>query len=196
MLFNSGLVTAVGLWFIACSTFPLYALNPGYNFEVVTSNGQTISGLTVISIQSPQIDNSGEIIFFGGYQAGATYGGGALFTPKSVIVKTGDTVSGHVLACCGPFAVNQASGALVFVAYDQNSGAFLLFHKHGAFEPTLLAARGEKIDGLTLQRIDSVAVNPFGFVAFGGDIHRFEGQSGQRHFHPGSSAGQDGLRGR
>ena len=182
MLRIFGSITALGL-FLALFSSPLQALDPNYNFEVVAVNGQTIDGLTVGSIQSPQIDNFGEVVFYGGYQAGAT-SGSALFTPSRVLVKSGDNIDGHILTFVAPFALDRVTGELAFIANDQ-SKAFLLFSKRHRLQPRLLARSGEKIDGLTLQEILSVAVNANGFIVFGATYTDSHGNSGTGVFAPG-----------
>jgi hypothetical protein len=169
------LATTLGM-FLAFFTSPLQALDPNYNFQVLTVNGQTIDGLTLVSVQSPQIDNSGKIVFFGGYQNGSN-SGSALLTPTHVIVKSGDNLSGHVLTTLGSFALDRVTGELAFTVNDQ-SGAFLLFSKCDGRQPALLAKSGEKIDNLTLTVISSVAVNANGVVAFGASYTDAHGNAG------------------
>jgi hypothetical protein len=176
--------------FLALFSSPLQALDPNYNFEVLTVNGQTIDGLTLLSIQSPQIDNFGKIVFFGGYQAGTTTGS-ALFTPNRVLVKSGDNIRGHVLTGVSPFALDPVTGELAFIANDQG-GAFLLFSKRDRLEPRLLASSGEQIDGLTLKQILSVAVNANGSIAFGATYTDAHGSSGTGVFAPGSVLAKTG----
>ena len=178
---------AVFLWF---SASPLWALNPNYNFTIPVVNGQVIGGLTVTSIQSPQIDNFGRTIFFGGYLAGSTYGA-ALYTPNSIVVKTGDNIGGHVIAGLGLFALDRATGVLVFVAVDP-SGSSLLFEKRDGAQPKLLAASGQHIEGLTLRQMNSVAVNAFGFVAFGATYTDSRGNPGTGVFTPGNVLAEAG----
>jgi hypothetical protein len=175
-------VTAL-VMFLALFSSPLQALDPNYNFEVLTVNGQTIDGLTLLSIQSPQIDNFGKIVFFGGYQAGTT-SGSALFTPNKVLVKSGDNVGGHILTGVSPFALDPVTGELAFIANEQ-SGAFLLFSKRDRLQPQLIASSGEKIGDLTLKQILSVAVNANGFIAFGATYTDSHGSSGTGVFAPG-----------
>jgi hypothetical protein len=176
--------SVTALWmFLALFSSPLQALDPNYNFEVLTVNGQTIDGLTVVSIQLPQIDNFGKVVFFGGYQAGTTFGS-ALFTPSTVLVKSGDNIGGHILAGVSPFALDPVTGELAFIANDQ-SGASLLFSKRDRLQTRLLASSGEKIDDLTLKEILSVAVNANGFIAFGATYTDSKGNSGTGVFAPG-----------
>jgi len=170
-----GLFTTLVI-FLGLSSYPLQALDPNYNFQVLTVLGQTIDGVTVIGLQQPQIDNFGKIVFFGAYQAG-TASGNALFTPNSVLVKSGDNLGGHTLASVSPFALDPVTGELAFIAIDQ-SGAFLLFSKRHELRPHLVASSGEKIDDLTLKQILSVAVNANGFIAFGASYTDSHGNSG------------------
>jgi hypothetical protein len=182
MLRILGSVMALGM-FLALFSSPLQALDPNYNFEVLTVDGETIDGLTVGSIQSPQIDNFGKVVFFGGYQAG-TISGSALFTPNRVLVKSGDNIGGHILAGFGGFALDPVTGELAFSAYDQR-GAFLLFSMCDRLQPRLLASSGEKIDDLTLKEILSVAVNANRFIAFSATYKDSKGNSGTGVFAPG-----------
>jgi hypothetical protein len=169
------LVTALGILtgVFAC---PLHALDPNYDFQVLTANGQTIGGLTLLSIQSPQIDNFGKIVFLGGYQVGSSFGVG-LFTPRGVVVKTGDNIAGHVLAGPGSFALDRVTGELAFIANEQ-SGAVLLFRKRDGLPPVLVAKSGDKVDNLTLTVISSVSVNANGVVAFGASYTDRHGNAG------------------
>jgi hypothetical protein len=176
-----GSLSALGL-LLALSISPMQALNPNYNFAVVAANGQSIDGLTLLSVQSPQIDNFGRIVFFGGFQAGSTTGS-ALFTPNSVLVKYGDTIDGHLLGGINSFAMDPTTGRLAFIA-SESSGAFLVFSKDAWSRPKLLAATGDRIDGLTVQQIFSVAVNAYGFVAFAASYIDRHGNSGTGIFSP------------
>src|ERR1700744_443203 len=176
------LLSALGM-FLSLTSSPLHALDPNFNFQILAVNGQTIDGLTLLSVQSPQIDNFGTIVFFAGYQSGTT-DGQALFTPTKVLVKSGDNVAGNVLTNVSPFALDVVTGQLAFIAGDQ-SGTSLLFSKRGGQQPRLLASSGQKIGGLTLKQFLSVAVNANGFIAFGATYTDAHGTPGSGVFTPG-----------
>lgn len=183
------LLAALGM-FLGLSSSPLQALDPNYNYEVLAVNGQTIDGLTLLSVQSPQIDNFGKIVFFAGYQAGTTYGQ-ALFTPTTALVKSGDNIGGHILTNVSPFALDVVTGQLAFIAGDQ-SGTSLLFSKRDRQQPRLLASSGQKIGNLTLKQFVSVAVNANGFIAFGATYTDSHGNSGSGVFTPGGVLAKTG----
>jgi hypothetical protein len=110
---------------------------------------------------NPAINNRGTIAFFSGFS-----GGSGIFTPSSVVAKTGDTISGLTLAATFCPAINDP-GTIVF------EGVFPAPFPPGGlgiFTPsTVVAKLGDTIGGLTLTAFGSCPViNNRGTIVFVG----------------------------
>ena len=94
-----GLFAAIAL----AGSVPLPAAPIAYTFTVVAKKGDIISGKTLTGFNqpsfgpnSPAINAGGNIAFYATYSEGAFVGEG-IFTSAFLVLKNGDSVSGHTV---------------------------------------------------------------------------------------------------
>lgn len=141
-----------------------------YTLTVVAKTGDTISGKTLtgfklpsLGANSPAINGSGRVAFYATYSEGV-YAGEGIFTPTSLVVKTGDLVGGHILQGISFVPALNAAGTLVARGL-LSSGALAIPNS-----TTLLAKTGDMIGGKTLTDLGPPAINNNGTVAFVGSF--------------------------
>lgn len=126
-------------------------------------NGKMLTGFKLPSLgpNAPAIDSAGKVAFYATYLEASAVGEG-IFTPASMIIKTGDVVNGRTLDGIGFAPVLNDHGMLAVRGFldSQASGIFT--------SDKLLAGTGNKIGGQTLTEVGSPALNNNGTVAFAG----------------------------
>jgi hypothetical protein len=126
-------------------------------------NGKMLTGFKLPSLgpNAPAIDSAGKVAFYATYLEGSAVGE-AIFTPASVIIKTGDVVNGRTLDGIGFAPALNDHGMLVVRGFlDSQASAIFSSNK-------LLAGTGSTIGGQTLTEVGSPAINNNGTVAFAG----------------------------
>jgi len=136
----------------------IYALNPAYTYTLVASEGDTIDGKTIITINNqPSMNNNGDIVFHAG--AGPT----VIFTPTTAIVEGGDVIAGKTLSIPG-FPQISDSGVLNFLSSISGGG-------QGIFTPTsLIRESGEVIGGKTVDSFNVHSASDNGNIVFVGNF--------------------------
>jgi hypothetical protein len=89
------------------SGFTIGAAPIGYDLTVVAKTGDVISGKTLTGFHLPSlgpnaaaIDSGGGVAFYAMYSEGGAIGDG-IFTPASLVLKTGDVINGRTLEGIG-----------------------------------------------------------------------------------------------
>jgi len=77
----------------------IFELNSQAGFKKVVADGDTVGGVPIQTLSQFDLNDSGAIIFSASWNAGANSG---IFTPQSVLVKTGDTIGGVTLLGVDP----------------------------------------------------------------------------------------------
>jgi hypothetical protein len=133
-------------------------------------NGKMLTGFKLPSLgpNAPAINSAGRVAFYATYLEGGGVGE-AIFTPASVIIKTGDVVSGRRLDGIGFAPALNDDGMLAVRGFlDSKASAIFTSDK-------LLAGTGKTIGGQTLTEVGSPSINNNGTTAFAG---AFSGGSG------------------
>jgi hypothetical protein len=130
-----------------------------------TVSGKTLTGFKLPSsgANSPAINASGNVAFYTTYSHGAFVGEG-IFTPTSLVLKTGDVVSGQTLYGIS-FAPALNDGGTVVVRGLLSSQALAILTS-----TTLLAETGDTIGGQTITSLGLPAINNNGTMAFVGSF--------------------------
>lgn len=147
------------------SAFPI-----AYTLAVIAKTGDTISGKTLTGFKlpsfganAPAINGSGNVAFYATYLQGGLVGEG-IFTPTSLVLKTGDVVTGQALEGISFVpALNDSGNVAVRGLLSSESLAILT-------STTVLAKSGAVIGGQTLTNVGSPAINNEGTVAFVGSF--------------------------
>jgi hypothetical protein len=141
-----------------------------YDIAIVAKTGDIIDGRTLtgfhlssIGANSPAIDSKGRVVFYATYSEG-TLVGDAVFTPSSLVVKTGDVVNGRTLDGIS-FDPVMNDGGMVVVRGLLGSQTFAM-----VISGASLTRIGSTIGGLTLTDFASPAINSAGTVAFLGSF--------------------------
>jgi len=113
---------------------------------VLVKRGDTIGGITLINFGDHSISSNGTFVFvgfFGGVPGGPSSEG--IFTPAGLIVKTGDSIAGHILRSPSfQHPVVNNLGTIAFLAGFEGNGA-------GIFTPSsLVLKQGDTISGQLL----------------------------------------------
>jgi hypothetical protein len=159
-----GLLAAVAV----AGSVPARADPIAYTLTVVAKTGDTISGKTLTGFKqpsfganSPAINASGSVAFYATYSEGAFVGEG-IFTPASLVLKSGDSVNGQTVEGISFVpAVNDRGTVVVRGLLSSQRSAILA-------STTLLAKAGDKIAGQTLTSFGLPAINNAGTLAFVG----------------------------
>jgi hypothetical protein len=161
-----------------CVLLPLIALTfsvpdaapINYTLTVVAKTGDMISGKTLtgfkllsLSPNSPALNASGRVAFYATYSEGV-YGGEGIFTPTSLVLKTGDLVGGDILDGISFVPALNAAGTVVARGL-LSSGTMAILNSS-----TLLVKTGDMISGQTLTDLGLPAINNNGTVAFAGSF--------------------------
>ena len=149
---------------------PAGAADGAYELMDVVKTGDVISGETLTGFHlpstgpnSPSIDSHGRVAFYATYSEGDTVGEG-VFTPASLVLKTGDVVDGQTLEGIGLDPVLN-SGGIVVVRGLLGPQMFAM-----VISRATVARIGNTIGGLTLTDFASPAINDGGTVAFLGSF--------------------------
>ena len=153
---------------LACSR--VGAIPAGYDLTAVVRTGDIISGKTLTGFKLPSlgpnslaIDSGGKVAFYATYSEADTTGEG-IFTPASLILKTGDVVNGRTLDGIGFVpALNDQGTVAVRGLFDSQASGILA-------SKALLAGSGQTIGGQTLMDVGHPAINNNGTVAFLGSF--------------------------
>jgi len=166
-----GLLAAVAV----AGSVPARADPIAYTLTVVAKTGDTISGKTVTGFKqpsfgenSPAINADGSVAFYATYSEGEFVGEG-IFTPASLVLKTGDSVNGQTVEGIGFVPAVNDRGTVVVRGLLSSQGSAILA------STTLLAKAGDKIAGQTLTSFGLPAINNTGTVAFAGSSLRGTG---------------------
>src|SRR5579871_6816877 len=162
-----------------CILFPALALAwslaygagpTGYVLSTVAKTGDTISGkkltgfnLPSLGASAPAINAGGMVAFYATYSEEA-YVGEGIFTPTSLVLKTGDVVSGQVLDGIGFVPALNDSGAIVVRGLFSSGSTAILT------STTVFAQTGDTIGGQRLISIGPTAMNSRGALAFVGEF--------------------------
>ena len=139
-----------------------------YTLTMVAKTGDTIDGKTLTGFKlpsfgpnQPAINARGRVAFYATYSKGAFVGEG-VFTPTSLVLKDGDSVSGQILEEISFVpAINESDIVVVQGLLSSQKLAVLS-------ATTLLAESGDVIGGQKLTGINSPAINDKGVVVFVG----------------------------
>jgi hypothetical protein len=145
-----------------------------YTLMVAVKTGDTICGKTItgfalpsVGANPPAIDESGAVAFYATYSEGDQVGEG-IFTPTSLILKTGDTVGGYALQGISFVPALNDRGTVAVRGLSSSQAAILT--------PTaLLVKTGDTISGQTLSSLGIPAMNNKGTVAFVGSSSSGDG---------------------
>ena len=141
-----------------------------YDLTAVARTGDIISGKTLTGFKLPSlgpnsvaIDSGGRVAFYATYSEGDTVGEG-IFTPASLVLKTGDVVDGRTLDGIGFVpALNDDGTVAVRGLFDSQASGIVT-------SKALLAGSGQTIGGQKLIDVGHPAVNNNGTVAFEGSF--------------------------
>jgi len=149
-------------WNVPASAAPI-----SYTFTMVAKTGDTIDGKTLAGFKQPSFGpispaiNAGDgVAFYATYSEGALVGEG-IFTPASLVLKTGDAVSGQTLDGISFVPALNDGGTVVVRGLLSSQRSAILSSR------TLLAEAGDTIGGKTLNDVGLPAINNKGAVAFG-----------------------------
>jgi hypothetical protein len=164
MQVRCGLLAAIAV----AGSVPLPAAPIDYSFTVVAKTGDIISGKTLIGFKqpsfgpnSPAVNAGGSVAFYATYSEGAFVGEG-IFTPDSIVIKNGDSVTGHTVDGISFVpALNDRGTVVVRGLLSSQESAILA-------STILLAKAGDTIGGQTLTSFGLPAINNDGTVAFVG----------------------------
>jgi hypothetical protein len=146
---------------------PLPAAPIDYTFTVAAKTGDIISGKTLTGFKqpsfgpnSPAVNAGGRVAFYATYSEGAFVGEG-IFTPDAIVIKNGDSVTGHTVDGISFVpALNDRGTVVVRGLLSSQESAILA--------STILAKTGDMIGGQTLTSFGLPAINNDGTVAFVG----------------------------
>ena len=79
-----------------------------HNDQLVVQTGDVIDGKTLTAVESPSINDNGDIVFQGDFS-----GGTGIFTPTSLLAQTGDVIDGKTLTGVAEPEINN-NGDIVF----------------------------------------------------------------------------------
>ena len=166
-----GLLAAVAV----AGTVPARADPIAYTLTVVAKTGDTIGGKTLTGFKqpsfganSPAINAGGSVAFYATYAEGDLIGEG-IFTPASLVLKSGDSVNGQTVEGISfTPAVNDRGTVVVRGLLSSQEPAILA-------STTLLAKAGDKIAGEKLTSFGLPAINNAGTLAFVGSSARGTG---------------------
>lgn len=152
------------------SAFPAGGAPMRYDLTAVARTGDIISGKTLTGFKQPSlgpnapaIDSNGRVAFYAAYSEGDGVGEG-IFTPTSVILKTGDVVNGRTLDGIGFVPALNDDGMVAVRGFLHSQGSAILTSS------TLLAGSGSTIGGRRLTDVGCPAINNNGTVAFVGEF--------------------------
>lgn len=139
-----------------------------YTLTVVAKTGDTIDARTLtgfhlpsFGLNAPAINTSGSVAFYATYAQGNFVGEG-IFTPTSLVLRTGDVVSGQTVEGIS-FAPALNDRGTVAVRCLLSSQSFALYTT-----TNLLVKTGDSIGGQTLSDLGPPAINNNGTLAFAG----------------------------
>jgi hypothetical protein len=157
------------------SGLPVGAPPAGYDLTVVARTGDIISGKMLTGFKLPSlgpnslaINSGGRVAFYATYSEGATVGEG-IFTPTSLILKTGDVVNGQRLDGIGFVPAINDDGTVAIRGFFHSQASGIVTSK------ALRAGSGQTISGHTLMDVGHPAINNSGTVAFLGSFSSGEG---------------------
>jgi hypothetical protein len=135
------------------------------NYRCTFISGETLTGFHPLSMgaKAPSIDSDGRVAFYATYSEGDFVGEG-VFTPASLILKTGDFVDGETLDGISLDPVLNDGGMVVVRGLLGPQTYAMVMAR------TSLARIGHTIGGLTLTDFASPAINNRGTVAFMGSF--------------------------
>jgi hypothetical protein len=141
-----------------------------YTLTLAAKTGDTIDGKTLTGFKlpsfgpnAPAVNASGSVAFYATYSQGDFVGEG-IFTPTSLLLKTGDVVSGQTLEGISFVpALNDRGTVAVRGLLSSQSSVILT-------STTLLLRSGDNIGGQTLTSLGVPAINNNGTVAFVGSF--------------------------
>jgi hypothetical protein len=161
------------LWFVALVLIlscPSSAAAGGYDLAVSVKTGDVISGKTLtgfhppsLGANTPAVNCRGGMAFYATYSEGALAGEG-IFTPASLVLKTGDVVEGQTLDGVSLDAVLNDGGTFVVRGFGGGETVAMVISRSSC------ARIGKTIGGLTLTDFASPAINNGGTVAFLGSF--------------------------
>lgn len=128
-----------------------------YNFTLFAQNGDTISGLpnVVVTNGKPSIDDAGDVVYDGQYS-----GGSAIFKNHSLVVKSGDIVSGKTLIGVNRSTVSGNGSIAYLGSWSGGSGIFV--------NGSLVVQAGQTIAGKTVTSFGGVSLNDYGNISWVG----------------------------
>jgi len=137
----------------------------GYNVTVVARTGDIISGKTLTAFKLPSlgpnalaIDSGGGVAFYATYSEADGVGEG-IFTPTSLVLKTGDVVNGRTLEGLSFVPALNDTGTVAVRGFLNSQSAIFTSRM-------LLAGSGDTIGGRKLTDVGFPAINNNGTVAF------------------------------
>jgi hypothetical protein len=132
----------------------IFELNSPSGFKKVVAEGDTVGGLPIQSLSQFDLNDSGAIVFTASWNADGNSG---VFTPQSVLAKTGDTIGGITLLGVDTLQPNTLDNSGMIdlsndgiVAFRGTYGipsapSYAIFTQN-----SVVAKGGETIGGLTL----------------------------------------------
>jgi hypothetical protein len=150
----------------------IFQINGQSSPQKVVAEGDTVSGLPIQNLSQFDVNDSGAIIFTASWNNDANSG---VFTPQSVLVKTGDTFNGITLLGVDTLQANNLyNSGMIDLGNDgvvsfrgtygnPSSPSYAIFSSQG-----LVAKGGQTIDGLTLSGTRSYEFFDGGITKTGG----------------------------
>jgi hypothetical protein len=154
----------------------------GYGISVVAKTGDIIGGKTLTGFKlpslapnAPAIDSGGRVAFYATYSEGDSEGEG-IFTPASLVLRTGNLVSGRTLEGIGFVPAINDDGTVTVRGLDSQGSAIVAMTSLAPNTPMmLLAGDGDTIDGRKITDVGFPAMNNNGTVVF---LASFSGGTG------------------
>jgi hypothetical protein len=165
------LLAAIALaWSLVVCAAPI-----AYTLTVVANTGDTIGGKTLTGFKQPSfgpnapaINAAGRVAFYATYSEGSFVGEG-IFTPTSLVLNNGGSVSSRTLDGISFVPALNDWGTVAVNGLLSSQGPAILT------STTLLAKAGDEIGGQTLTSFGQPAINNDGTVAFVGSSSRETG---------------------
>jgi hypothetical protein len=132
--------------------------------QVLALPGQTVEHIPLLTAYSPAISHFGRLAFTGEYAIQPNCNsyscmGFAVFGPRGVVAKTGDTISGFTISdSVASIGINDDGEVLMQANFR---GGYGLFTKDA-----VVAATGDTINGVQVEGFVNGQINDFGDVAF------------------------------
>jgi hypothetical protein len=169
--------------FAALSPSSSRALNPNYDFKIVSISSQTIGGSAPFDLGGPWLNDRGEILILGQFGGFPQDTGQVLYTPDRELFRTGETIDGITIAQASQPALNDRGEVVFLGAWNPTP----LIGEEAFFDlksKRKLVQSQDTIDGLTLFGLQSPSLNDRGKLVFLAGYFEKDGSSDSGLFTP------------